>query len=161
MNLPFCEFLRKVQKQFLQPIDKRKIKKRKKRENSVFNGKYPHLLGFPGGSDGKESACNAGDLSSIPGLGRSPGGGHDNSLQYSCLEKPHGPRSLVGYSPWGCKQSGTTEWLSTHPHLSLAKYYVSCILKMSHIMRWGFCGSIKKIISRKNLKSGNRILNSS
>ena len=48
------------------------------------------LLGFPGGSDGKESTCNAGDLGSIPGLGRSPGGGHGNPLQYSCLENPHG-----------------------------------------------------------------------
>ena len=43
-------------------------------------------LGFPGGPDNKESACNVGDLCSIPGLGRSPGGGHDNPLQYSCLE---------------------------------------------------------------------------
>ena len=42
--------------------------------------------GFPGGSDGKESACNAGDLGLIPGLGRSPGEGNDNPLQYSCLE---------------------------------------------------------------------------
>ena len=41
---------------------------------------YPVFLGFPGGSDGKESACNAGDMGSIPGLGRSPGGGHDNEL---------------------------------------------------------------------------------
>ena len=40
-------------------------------------------MGFPGGSDGKESACNVGDLDSIPGLGRSHGGGHGNSLQYS------------------------------------------------------------------------------
>ena len=46
------------------------------------------ILGFPGGSDGKESACNAGDPYSIPGSGRSPGGGHDNPLQYSCLENP-------------------------------------------------------------------------
>ena len=53
-------------------------------------------MGFPGGSDGKESACNAGDLGSIPGLGRSPGG---NPLQYSCLENLHGQRSLAGYSP--------------------------------------------------------------
>ena len=45
-------------------------------------------VGFPGGSDGKESACNAGDLSSIPGLGRSPGEGNGNPLQYSCLENP-------------------------------------------------------------------------
>ena len=43
-------------------------------------------MGFPGGSDGKESACNAGDLGLITGLGRSPGGGHGNPLQYSCLE---------------------------------------------------------------------------
>ena len=47
-------------------------------------------MGFPGGSDGKESTCNAGELSSIPGLGGSPGGGHGNSLQNSCLENPHG-----------------------------------------------------------------------
>ena len=43
-------------------------------------------FGFPGGSDGKESACNAGDMSLIPGLGRSPGEGSGNPLQYSCLE---------------------------------------------------------------------------
>ena len=50
------------------------------------------------GSDGEESACNVGDLGSIPGLGRSPGGGHGNPLQYSCLESPHGQRCLPGYS---------------------------------------------------------------
>ena len=55
-------------------------------------------LGFPGGSDGKESTCDVGDLGSIPGLGRSPGGGHGNSLQYTCLENPHGQRSPAGYS---------------------------------------------------------------
>ena len=68
---------------------------------------------FPGGSDGKESACNAGDLDSIPGLERSPGGGQGNPFQYSCLENPHGQRSLSGYSPWGHKESDTTERLST------------------------------------------------
>ena len=47
-----------------------------------------YYLGFPGGSEGKESACNVGDLGSIPGLGRSPGEGHGNLLQYSCLENP-------------------------------------------------------------------------
>ena len=46
------------------------------------------LLGFPGGSDGKESACNVRDRGSIPGLGRSPGEGHGIPLQYSCLETP-------------------------------------------------------------------------
>ena len=43
-------------------------------------------MGFLGGSESKESTCNAGDLGSIPGLGRSPGEGHGNPLQYSCLE---------------------------------------------------------------------------
>ena len=57
------------------------------------------LLGMWLGS--KESACNAGDLGSIPGSGRSPAKGNGNPLQYSCLENPHGQRSLVGYSPWG------------------------------------------------------------
>ena len=45
-----------------------------------------YILGFPGGLDGKEPSCNAGDLDLIPGLGRSPGEGNGNPLQYSCLE---------------------------------------------------------------------------
>ena len=49
------------------------------------------------------------DVGSIPGSGRSPGGGHGNPLQYFCLENPHGQRSLVGYSPWGRKELDTTE----------------------------------------------------
>ena len=49
-------------------------------------------VGFPGGSDSKESACNVGDLDLIPSLGRSPAGRHGNPLQYSCLENPHGQR---------------------------------------------------------------------
>ena len=48
---------------------------------------YPYM-GFPGGSEDKASACNAGDPGSIPGLGRSPGEGNGNPLQYSCLENP-------------------------------------------------------------------------
>ena len=62
-----------------------------------------------------ESACSTGDPGSIPGLGRSPGGGHGNPLQYSCLENPHGQRSLAGCSPWVCKELDTTEQKSwTH-----------------------------------------------
>ena len=57
----------------------------------------------------KESTCNAGDLGSIPGLGRSPGGGHGNPLQYCCLENPHRQWSLAGYNPWGRKESDRTE----------------------------------------------------
>ena len=60
-------------------------------------------------SNGKESSCNAGDLGSVPGLERSPEGGHGSPLQYSCLENPHGQRSLSGYSPWSQKESGVTK----------------------------------------------------
>ena len=60
-------------------------------------------VGFPGGLDGKESACSMGNLDSIPGSGRSPGEGNGNPLQYSRLEKSHGRRSLAGYSPWVSK----------------------------------------------------------
>ena len=67
------------------------------------------ILGFPGGLVGKESTCNVGDLGSIPGLERSPGEGHGNPLQYYFLENPHGQRHLVGYGPWGHKESDTTE----------------------------------------------------
>ena len=70
------------------------------------------MLGFSHSSVCKESACNVGDISSagsIPGSGRSPGEGHGNPLQYSCLENFHGQRSLVGYSPWGLKELDMTE----------------------------------------------------
>ena len=65
-------------------------------------------MGFPVGLHSEESTCNAGDLGLIPGLGRSPGGGQGNPLQDSCLENSHGQRSLVGYSPWGHKESDMT-----------------------------------------------------
>ena len=67
---------------------------------------------FPWWLSGEEPASNMRDLGLIPRSGRSPGGGHGNPLQYSCLENPHGQRSLAGYSPWGHKESDTAEWLS-------------------------------------------------
>ena len=69
-------------------------------------------MGFSGGSVVKNPSANAGDaedMGSIPGLGRSPAGGNGNPLQYSCLKKSHGQRSLVGYSPWDYKVSDMTE----------------------------------------------------
>jgi len=65
----------------------------------------PAPLGFPDGSDGKESPCCAGDLGWEDPLE----GGHGNPLQYSCLENPHGQRSLAGCSPWGRKESDRIE----------------------------------------------------
>ena len=79
--------------------------------DSVGLGRLPGFcLGgsFPGSSDGKASAYNAGDPGSIPGLGRSPGEGNGNPLQYS-WRKSHGLKILVGYSPWGRKESDMTE----------------------------------------------------
>ena len=64
--------------------------------------------GFPCGSAGKESACSAGDLGSVPGSGRSPEEENGNPLQYSCLENSM-DRSLVGYSLWGRKELDMTE----------------------------------------------------
>ena len=77
---------------------------------SVFlSEKWGWLCHLPGGTSGKEPA-SAGDLrdvGSIPGSGRSPGGEHGNPFQYFCLENPMD--SLVGYSPWGCKELDMTE----------------------------------------------------
>ena len=78
---------------------------------------YTFLIwGFPGDSDGKESACNAEDPGLIPGLGTSPGGGHGNPLQYSCL------KNSMDRGPWwatvhGVSKSNMTEQLTyTHTH---------------------------------------------
>ena len=70
------------------------------------------FMSLPGGSDGKESACDAGDKASIPGWGRPLGEGHGNPLQYSCLENPMDRGAWQAYSPWGRKGSDTTEWLT-------------------------------------------------
>ena len=62
-------------------------------------------LGFPGGSDSKESACKVGDLGSIPGLGRSPEEGNENPLQHSCLENPRD-----GGAWWAAVYGVTQSW---------------------------------------------------
>ena len=78
------------------------------------------FLIYFGGSDGKASACNVGGPGSIPGLGRSPGEGNGNPLQYSCLENPTDGGAC--YSPRGCKKSDTTELHFT----SLIYFYLCC-----------------------------------
>ena len=80
----------------------------------IYNSKiykYAQIkyIRHPGGSDSEESACNAEDLGSIPGLGRSPGGGHGNHT-------PVLPGEFPCYSSWGHKGSDTTEQLSTAQH---------------------------------------------
>ena len=95
---------------------------------------HSYIPGFPGGSDGKESACNVGDLGFVPGLGRFPGGGYGNPLQHSGLENPLGQRSLAGCSPWGHKESDTTERLSTahsYTPLKLNMFSTFCVPALS------------------------------
>ena len=89
---------------------------------------YPlqHSWASPVAQTVKESACNAEDLAWIPGLGRSPGGEHGNSLQYSCLENLHGQRSLAGYGPWGCKESDVIKH-------STARAFLFIILKVESL----------------------------
>ena len=98
-----------------------------------------HTLGFPSGSDSKESACNAGDPGSIPWLGRSPGEGNGNPLQSGW--EFHGQRSLAGYIPLVCKEPYMTKRLS----LSLVK-----ILQL-----WLLC--VKWIVSDYNWKQTDQL----
>ena len=88
-------------------------------------------MSFPGGSDGKASACNVGDPGSILGSGKSPGEGNGNPLQYSCLENSMDGRSLVGYSPWGPKDLDMTEWL----HYKTINYIKNESFKQIHRYR--------------------------
>ena len=83
-------------------------------------------MGFPGGSDGKEFACNAGDLGLILGLERAPGGGHGNPLQYSCLGNP-----TNGGNWWATVHGVTKKWtrlkqLNTHAIIVFMLY--CCVL---------------------------------
>ena len=71
-------------------------------------------LGFRGGSGSKGSVCNAGNLGSIFGSGRSPGKGNGNPLQYSHLENSKDGGAWQSFSPWGQKESDTTEQLTQH-----------------------------------------------
>ena len=72
------------------------------------------IWAVPGGSDGKESACSAGDPGSIPASGRSLGEGYGYSLQYSCLENPTDQGAWWATVQWGPKGSDTTEQLTLH-----------------------------------------------
>ena len=68
-----------------------------------------YIIGFPGGSDGKESACSARDLGLIPGSGRCPGEGNGNPLQYSCLENSMDRGACQATQSRGQKESDTSE----------------------------------------------------
>ena len=86
--------------------------------------------GFPGDLDGRESACNAGDWGWLPGCGRPPGGGHDNPLQYSCLENP------MDRGAWRAPVSGIEKsWTRVSDYHSL---FLSILLPSSFRIHWWF-----------------------
>ena len=72
----------------------------------ALNVRCVAVFGLPGRSVVKEPTCNIGDTGSVPGLGRSPGGGNDNPLQYSCLGNPVDRGNWWDYSPQDCKRVG-------------------------------------------------------
>ena len=80
--------------------------------NPILQQPMMYVLDFPSGSNSKESACNAGDPGSIPGLGKSAREGNGNPIPGFLPGEFHGQRSLAGYSPWGRKESDTTERLT-------------------------------------------------
>ena len=81
---------------------------------------YPR--GFPGGSEDKASACNAGDPGSMPGLGRSPGEGNGNPLQYSCLENP----------------MDRGAWQATVHRVAKSQTQLSDFTSLHFIVHWGY-----------------------
>ena len=87
---------------------------------------------------------NAGDIRDtglIPGSGRSPGEGHGNPLQYSCLENPHG-QNLADYSPWGCKELDMTE-ATEHAYINKC----TCVYTHTHT-HWFNLGAIANVFCR-------------
>ena len=111
---------------------------------SVTNYHQLYDWGFPGGSEGKASACNTGDLGPIPELGRSPGEGNDNALQYSCLENPM-DRGAWRATVHGVIESDMTERLHSPTHslirLSTVEMYFLTVLEIR--ISWKLYGRIK------------------
>ena len=93
-------------------------------------------LDFPGGSDGKASVYNAGDAGSIPGSGRFSWRRKWQSTPVLLTGKAHGQRTLVGYSPWGRKELGTTEWRPCRSCSTVVcVYWKKCLYKWTHTVQ--------------------------
>ena len=93
-----------------------------------YSGRYSRPRGFPGGSEGKVSAYNAGDLGLIPGSGRSPGEGNGNPFQYSCLENP------MDGEAWQATVHGVTESRRRQKRLSAAPHSTLCSMTITAII---------------------------
>ena len=105
-------------------------------------------LGLPRWLNGKESDCSAGYPGSIPGLGRSPEGGNGNPLQYSCLENPHGQRSLAGFSPRGPKSWTWLKQLSKPANHSLIQQILTAFIMPNTKLGtdWLYCSNKALIV---------------
>jgi len=107
--------------------------------------------GFPGSSAVRNLPANAGDGGSIPELGRTLGGGYGNPLWCSCLE--NGERSLVGYRPWGHKESDTTGVMTTHTHTHTHTHTL-CKVKYLHQVlpnsEKGGCSGVSRMLALAN-----------
>ena len=114
---------------------------------------------FPSGSDGKDSACTTGGPVSIPGWGRSPGGGHGNPLQCPCLENPTDRGAWWGYPPWGRKESDTIDGvrvtLSTlHVRRTAVVPAMRSLILSAHL--WNDLGN-RELISRRTAGRGKTL----
>ena len=126
---------------------------------------YGLYLGFPGDSVVKNLPANAGDEDLIPGSGRCPGEGNWQPTLVFLPGKSHGQRSLVGYSPRGCKESDTTEWLNNSNHKVAANLttlnvasYLKCYDNISIIFSWyTICRRWHKIIKWPKVKRQVRL----
>ena len=103
------------------------------------------FLGFPGGSDGKESTCNVGDLGSIPDLGRSPGQGNGNPLQYFCLENSMDRGAWLATVHGVKNESDTTLYIVTCVHLLQGIVLLCTLLDTTHKV------GLPKLISDKRI----------
>ena len=101
---------------------------------------------FPGSSDGKESPFNAGDLGSTPGLGRSPGEGNGNPLQYSCLENP------MDRGAWRATVHRITEWHNWVTLTSFSYLYRSFLVWCNPVCLFCFWCQIQKFIAKADLE---------
>ena len=118
-------------------------------------GSLSHLCGsdpgFPWWLSGDASACQAGDLSSIPGPGRSP---KERKWQPTPVLLPgisHGRRSLVGYGPWGCKESNTAKRLSKHTCLCVWERGAHWISQTRKVLEKGYLGEEKHFVKLENI----------
>ena len=123
-------------------------------------------MDFPRSSTGKESACNAGYLGSVTGLGRSPEGGHGNPLQYSCLENLHGQRSLAGWSPWNhrVRHHWATKHSTAQLNYSHEQKHITKITENGLVTGWNWKqlkASVIKKINSNELFLSNHLTSSS